>query len=238
VYCGKWRSWLARVLLPLILFFFLGCGTAVKKVGFSNGKSRVIRLPLPGKSQDMELNRAIESRHSIREFSGEDVPFEMISLLLWSAVGRGNGGSKTDAVTGATGVAPSAGAIYPFRVYVVMKSSVYRYNANENSLELIRTGVRPEDVSKEALGQEALLSPLIIVLACDFRKTEAKYGVRAERYVYMEAGHIAQNIILESTSLGIGSVTIGAFNDDGIKRILGFEAEKPLYLIPVGKPAS
>jgi len=49
----------------------------------------------------------------------------------------------------------------------------------------------------------------------------------------MEAGHIGQNIYLQATALGLGTVSVGAFIDDEVKRVLGIK-EEPLYLFPVG----
>ena len=63
-----------------------------------------------------------------------------------------------------------------------------------------------------------------------------KYGKRAERYVYIEAGHAGQNLLLQATALGLGSVIIGAFLDGLVKNVLGLEeSEQPISLLPVGR---
>lgn len=68
-------------------------------------------------------------------------------------------------------------------------------------------------------------------------RTAVKYGERAERYVHLEAGHVAQNVLLQAAALGLGGVPIGAFSDRGVQRALGLPADhEPLYLIPVGHP--
>jgi nitroreductase len=55
-------------------------------------------------------------------------------------------------------------------------------------------------------------------------------------YVYNEAGHCAQNILLEAVALGLGSVPVGAFDDEAVKTLLGLSQEQPLYIVPVGVP--
>jgi nitroreductase len=53
----------------------------------------------------------------------------------------------------------------------------------------------------------------------------------------MEAGHAAQNLLLQAVALDLGVVPIGAFNDDHLSEILGLpDHEAPLYLIPIGHP--
>jgi SagB-type dehydrogenase family enzyme len=75
-----------------------------------------------------------------------------------------------------------------------------------------------------------------IVIAAVYERTTVKYGVRGERYVHMEAGHVAQNICLQATALNLGLVTIGAFDDAAVAKIVGISPdEAPLYVIPVGR---
>jgi SagB-type dehydrogenase family enzyme len=70
-----------------------------------------------------------------------------------------------------------------------------------------------------------------------YLRTRVKYRQRAELYVHLEAGHVAQNIHLQAVALGLGSVPVGAFRDAEVSRVLGLgEEETPLYIIPVGHP--
>ena len=76
------------------------------------------------------------------------------------------------------------------------------------------------------------------IVAAVYSRTEQKYGERAERYVKLEAGHAAQNLLLQAVSLGLGAVPIGAFHNDEVQEVLDLPSgHEPLYLIPVGHPA-
>jgi SagB-type dehydrogenase family enzyme len=77
-------------------------------------------------------------------------------------------------------------------------------------------------------------APIDIVIAAEVRRTTARYGQRAIRYVHMEAGHAGQNVSLQAIALGLGTVMIGAFDDGEVKEVLGIR-EEPLYIIPVGR---
>jgi SagB-type dehydrogenase family enzyme len=88
-----------------------------------------------------------------------------------------------------------------------------------------------------ALRQEAVReAPVVIVIAAVYARTAQKYGeARGPRYVHLEAGHAAQNVLLQAVALDLGAVPIGAFGDDAVQRVLALPADHaPLYLIPVG----
>ncbi len=211
----------------------------VKEMGAFEVGGKKIKLPPPKLKGVMSVEEAIHRRRSKRKFYDEPIKMEQLSNLLWSAQGI------TDPVN-MFRAAPSAGATYPFEVYVVVKkggveglnAGVYHYIPHEHALELCFE----EDIVKEltfaALNQEWVYeAPINIVLAAVYERTTWRYGERGERYVHMEAGHIGQNIYLQATSLGLGTVVIGAFFDDRVQRLLKLPSDqKPLYILPVGKP--
>lgn len=76
----------------------------------------------------------------------------------------------------------------------------------------------------------------MLILCAVYERTTVKYGQRGIRYVHMEAGHAAQNVCLqEAVSLQLGTVVIGAFDDERVKNVLAMREEHPLYLMPVGR---
>jgi SagB-type dehydrogenase family enzyme len=145
-------------------------------------------------------------------------------------------------VTAASGgrTAPSAGGLYPLEIYVVTAQGAHHYVPDGHYLETqndadLRGELMGAGLDQSAIGDAAA----VFVIAGVVSRTEAKYGDRAERYVILEAGHAAQNLLLEAVALGLGAVPIGAFRDDEVAETLALpDGGQPLYLIPVGRPAS
>jgi len=191
----------------------------------------ILQLPLPERKRRMSLEEALAARRSVREFRREPITDRELSQLLWAAQG----------ITSPAGlrIAPSAGALYPLEVWVATASGFYHYEPHKHRLTRhLERDLRP-DIHRPALMQEAILqAPVVIVIAAVYERTAQKYGEqRTPRYVHMEAGHSAQNLLLEAVALGLGGVLIGAFNDREVERVLSLPADqKPLYLIPVGHP--
>jgi SagB-type dehydrogenase family enzyme len=154
-----------------------------------------------------------------------------ISQLLWAGQG----------ITDPRGfrTAPSAGALYPLELYIVLEAGVFRYDPHGHHLTTVRAQNLQLELYNVSLKQDAILdAPMTLVISGVFSRTEAKYGpARSPRYVHMEAGHAAQNILLQAVSLGLGAVPIGAFEDTEVQRVLGLpDDHEPLYLIPIGHP--
>lgn len=92
---------------------------------------------------------------------------------------------------------------------------------------------------RAALDQEAITqAPAVFVIAAVYERTSRKYGAaRTPRYLHMEVGHAAQNLLLEAVALGLGGVPIGAFEDEALQKALALPVDqRPLYLVPVGHP--
>ena len=193
--------------------------------------AHVLQLPAPERNGRMSLEEALAARRSVREFRREPITDRELSQLLWAAQGITN----TDGLR----TAPSAGALYPLEVWVATASGFYHYEPHKHRLTRhLERDLRP-DLYRAALLQEAILQgPVVFVIAAVYERTAQKYGEqRTPRYVHMEVGHSAQNLLLEAVALGLGGVLIGAFNDREVERVLSLPADqKPLYLIPVGHP--
>lgn len=195
-----------------------------------------IKLPEPSLKGKKSLEEVLFRRRSVRNFKSEILSIEEISQLLWSTQGitEKNWGLRT---------APSAGALYPLEIYAVvgnvkdLDAGVYKYNTEKHSLIKTLDGDRRRELYNSALQQESILqAPVSFIIAALFQRTAIKYGQRAERYVWIEVGHAAQNLLLQATALDLGAVPIGAFYDNKVKDALILpDEEKPLYIIPVGK---
>jgi SagB-type dehydrogenase family enzyme len=193
--------------------------------------AHILQLPAPERNGRMSLEEALAVRRSVREFTRQPLTDRELSQLLWAAQGI----TSTDGLR----TAPSAGALYPLEVWVATASGFYHYEPHKHRLtQHLERDLRP-DIYRSALMQEAILqAPVVFVIAAVYERTAQKYGEqRTPRYVHMEVGHSAQNLLLEAVALGLGGLPIGAFNDREVERVLSLPADqKPLYLIPVGHP--
>ncbi|MBU2026387.1 MAG: SagB/ThcOx family dehydrogenase [Proteobacteria bacterium] len=199
----------------------------VKKMDLSQD-SFVINLPSPAQKGKMSLEEALKKRESVRSFSSDPLTKEDLSQLLWAVQGiTRNWGART---------APSAGALFPLEIYVVLKEGFFRYSPKGHNLVRIMQQDLRNTLSKAALGQNCIgEAPAVFVIAAVYERTSRKYGNRAERYVKMEAGHAGQNLLLQAVSLGLGAVPVGAFQDEQVRQALHLPVNhEPLYLIPVG----
>ena len=134
--------------------------------------------------------------------------------------------------------APSAGATYPLELWAITAAGVQRYVPDAHALRLVRSGDIRSELADAALGQRFVAdAPLIVVVAAVPSRTAARYGERAGRYVALEAGHAAQNLLLEAVALGLAGVPVGAFDDAAVARTVGLDVgEVAFYLVPIGRP--
>ncbi len=196
-----------------------------------------IKLPEPSYAGNTSVEEALSKRRSIRDYSGENLTLDEVSQLLWAAQGiTAPWGGRT---------APSAGALYPLELYVVVgdvegiDKGVYKFrnSREEHELEKVKEGDIRAELAEAAGRQECVRDAAIdIVFTAVYERTTRKYGERGIRYVHIEAGHAAQNVYLQAVSLDLGTVVIGAFMDDRVKELVNAgEQEKTLYIMPVGR---
>ncbi|MBM4445011.1 MAG: SagB/ThcOx family dehydrogenase [Chloroflexi bacterium] len=187
-------------------------------------------LPGPKKRGTLSLEETLARRRSVRSFARRALDREQIAQLLWAAQGVTEGRLRT---------APSAGALYPLEVYLVTSDGIYHYRPLSHELERLAEGDFLPQLSRAALGQECVReAPVSVVIAAVHQRVERRYGERAALYIWIEAGHVAQNIHLQAVAMGLGSVPVGAFDDRQVHRVLSLpEDQMPLYVIPVGYTA-
>jgi SagB-type dehydrogenase family enzyme len=221
-----------KLLLLAIALLATACGAAAQPAAPEPaGAASVTPLPAPELEGSISVEAALATRRSVREFDTRPLTEAELGQLLWAAQGiTGERGYRT---------APSAGALYPLEVYVATGTGLFHYEVEPHALNVVsREDVRPA-LQQAALGQAAVgRAPAVFVIAAVYERTAVKYGAeRSPRYVHLEAGHVAQNLLLQAVGLGLGAVPIGAFDDAGIQQAMGLPAEQqPLYLIPVGEP--
>ncbi len=190
--------------------------------------AELIKLAEPNQSGSMSLEQAMAVRRSRRHFLPKSLTLEQIGQLAWAAQGQ-DAGSRYR-------TAPSAGATYPLELFVVTDEGISRYLPAKHSLEKLTGQDLRAALASAAWGQEFIqAAPLTLVFAAQFSRTTGRYGQRGVRYVYMEAGHAAQNVHLQAEALGLGSVAVGAFDDAGVSKVLSLpDYLEPLYMVAVG----
>ena len=185
----------------------------------------------------------IEERKSERKFKNKGLALKTISKVLYFSCGIRNHKKMQGDFNRSLRMYPSAGAKYPLEVYpVILKSKeippgIYHYNVKWNSLELLLKGNFKKKFG-EITGQNWVKkSTMIVIITAAFPRTIIKYKERGWRYIFLEAGHLAQNIHLISTALKLKFCAIGGFLDKEIINLLELnsKSELPLYLIAVGK---
>jgi SagB-type dehydrogenase family enzyme len=190
------------------------------------------KLPSVDPLAGISLLSVMRARRSVRDYRDGDLTWAQIGQLAWAAQG------VTDHAASLR-TAPSAGVLFPLELDMAAGDGVYRYQPQVHAvLKRSAVDIRTE-LARAAYGQSWLTNAsCIFVIAALLHRIEPTYGIRAERYVNLEAGHAAQNLLLMAAGLGLGATPVGAFNDDEVVRVVGLDAhEQPIYLIPVGWPA-
>jgi len=218
--------------------------------GFSEGTNTVegkhpastmqtIKLPEPDCIGAVSVEAAIKQRRSERSYAAKSLTKEQLSQVAWCAQGI-TGADRRKRAT------PSAGATYPLTLYVVVgektcgdvPAGVYRYRPDEHALVFQLAGDQRKPLATAALGQAFVAqAPLVMVLAANFSITTGRYGKRGTQYVYMEVGHVGENVHLQAKAMGLGTCMVGAFDDSGVSAALNLPTgQEPLYIMPIGYP--
>ena len=209
----------------------------------SSDKGTVIDLPEPDRLDipDMSLRKAIENRRSVRSYSTTPLSLEELSLLLWCTQGVKE---IIPALTTLRTV-PSAGARHALETYLLVNriqdlpEGLYRYLPLDHKLLEIRRDNRiASQITEGCLGQDMVLRSAVTFLwtAVSYRMTW-RYSQRGFRYLFLDCGHVCQNLYLAAEMINAGVCAIAAFMDDELNRILTLDGEEQftLYLATVGK---
>lgn len=204
-----------------------------------------VRTPLPGRdfSLSAPIGDVLERRRSVRDFVLEALPLEVLGRLLHTSYGV-RGHREIDGEWTYDRPAPSAGGRYPLELYIAaqrvtgLEDGLYHYDARAHELELRRSGAVHDALASMTIGQDMLRTANLVVCITAVReRTMWKYGQRGYRYVWLDAGHVGQNLYLVATALGLGAVAIGGFFDSELQRLLDLpEDELVMYVLCVGHP--
>ncbi len=202
--------------------------------------SKTVQLPSQFQDSASKFTEVIRRRRSIRSFSTQPLSMVDLAFLLFTSTGIQRTEHNYE-----FRMAPSAGALYPIETYIAannveeLKEGIYHYNVKNHLLEEIKLGNFGSKIAHSAFDQEMCADASVVFFwTAVFRRAKWKYSQRAYRYIYLDAGHIAQNLALAAVSINCGSCNAGAFFDDEINSILDIDGteESVIYLNVVGHP--
>lgn len=200
----------------------------------------LVSLPTDVNYSKLSLDVALKVRRSVRRYATTPLSLEQLSYLVWAA----NGVQRVEEGF-VYRTAPSAGALYPIETYVLVNNvigvskGIYHYRVMDHALETLRPGEYAKDLAEAAMGQSSCNNcAFAFIWTAVFQRATWKYGDRAYRYVYLDAGHIAENVALTAAAMGLGSCPIGAMFDDEVNEIVGVDGigESTVYMTTVGVP--
>ncbi len=197
-------------------------------------------LEKPDRSGGEPLYHLLQQRRSVRNYNPDKVSGSKLSQVLWASQGITLSTEYHQFRT-----APSAGGLFPIETYCVINNvdgfpaGVYHYQVSYHSLILLKEGNFGLDLARAALGQKMMRDASFnLVWTAMIDRSKWKYDQRAYRYIYLDAGHIAQNTALAAVSCELGSCQIGAFFDEEVEQIIGVDGEKEfaIYMTSIGRP--
>lgn len=197
-----------------------------------------IPLPKPVFEETESLWSILNQRRSKRRYAPDPISMTTLATLLWAAQGITLSASDYQFRT-----APSAGALYPVETYLSihnvsgLKHGIYHFNVLDFALEEIALDNFGEHLTRAALDQAMVgRGAVLFIWTAIVLRAMWKYRNRCIRYIFMDAGHIGQNLQVAATAMGLGCCCIGAFYDEEINRILGIDGEEEtvIYLAAVG----
>ncbi len=185
--------------------------------------------------QQATLAETWEARGSHREFSDVPLRLEDVSALLGSC------GIMSAAEERERRTYPSAGARFPIESYLLafrvegLETGCYHYKVRSHELERMW----PENLAERS---DEIVSPFVsnpaaaIVMTSVLSRAEVKYRYKALPFSYLEAGHMAQNMLLAAAASGVGACPIGGFVDQTLVDLLDLtDGEIPVYVIAAGR---
>jgi SagB-type dehydrogenase family enzyme len=198
-----------------------------------------IKLPARKTSKEINVGHALEKRASCRNFERKSITMQELANILWAGQG------VISKSFNMRRTAPSAGATFPLEILVAVRKKgvdgleegIYQYIPEEHSLHKLADKDITGDLVEACFNQDFIQNAGVnLMIACDYNRTKDRYAERGERYVWMEAGSATQNVALEAVELKLGTVVIGAFEDNKVSGLYGLDKWHPVAVMPIGRP--
>jgi len=198
------------------------------------------RVPLHPEKEPpaADLWEVLARRRSLRQYQDRYLTQEELAALVWATQGVTLASRQYLLRT-----APSAGALYPVETYLAvhkveeLEPGIWHLNLPDFSLELLQEMDSRQPLVQACLGQRFMgEASVAFIWTGILNRAMWKYRERAIRYVFLDAGHICQNLMLAATAMGMGCCPVGAFFDEEVEGLVGVDGQEEvaLYLASVG----
>ncbi|MEW6366123.1 MAG: SagB/ThcOx family dehydrogenase [Acidobacteriota bacterium] len=199
------------------------------------------KLPADLDPLQLSLGESITQRVSTRKFSERAIAFRELATLLHYSYGINRTNEGTGFPRPFRNV-PSGGALYPLDIFCCVRAvdglspGLYHFHPPSSSLRLLAEGDWTRQLSPIVVQQELSAAAVMLFIVAQFERALFKYKDRGYRFVLLDAGHLAQNINLASTALGLGSVDIGGYFDRKADDFVGVDGllQSTIYMVAVG----
>jgi SagB-type dehydrogenase family enzyme len=203
---------------------------------------RIYLKPRPWEELNVSIGKLLANRRTVRNLINIPISFETISSILSRGCGI-NGKLENDVGGLPLRTYPSGGALFPLETYIAILNSkeialgLYHYYPYEDYLSQIKEGDFRK-LLKEVHIDDKMMNDasLVIFITAVFMRSRFKYGERSYRFILLEAGHLAQNLILMGQALNLSVVPMGGFLDRMAESFLEVDGveESVIYTLIVG----
>jgi len=199
----------------------------------------LIDLPEPDLPKGPSIWETLLKRRSTRDYSRTPLSLQELSNLLWATQGV-----TAEADLPWYRTAPSAGALHPIDTYLVinrvreLRPGIYFLHVGKFRLEMQKEGDFARQTAEAALGQDMVAEAAVVFIwVAVILRSRQKYRQRAYRYIYLDCGHIGQNLYLAAGAMDLGCCGIAAFFDDEVNSLINVDGreETAIYLAAVGR---
>ena len=192
---------------------------------------KTVQLPEPRSTGAVSFEQALAKQQAVLAPTNQRLKFAEIGQLAWA----GQGVTRPPTIVGTT---PPTDEVYPVKLYFVIPDGTYLYNPNDHTLQQTASGDVREALAAAVLGQNASAAGCEIVIAGSARGLAARYGNDARSAMLLQAGQMAQNMLLQAVSLELGFVAVNRFDANSVRRVCRLSRSlEPLYVVFAGYPA-
>ena len=197
------------------------------------GKGDVLQLPEPDLLPDREINflELIELRASRRQYTAEALSLQGVKMVA-------EGGRTLRNV-------PSAAALHPLTTLLYLQNAedvsagFYQFMPVEHALKRLTLSEDAPEEMLTAFEQQAMVrqSAAIFFWVADIVRGIRTYGRKVYEYIYLDAGHIGQNLYLTAQALDLGACAVDRFDEAALHRslLLDGEEKKIVHAACIGK---